>query len=75
MIRLGEWVDIISLSKQGLSIKAIARRTGVSRNTVRAALRRDGPGVTVAAPFRAGSLDACHRDKLLCTWIENYPFG
>lgn len=43
MIRLGEWVDIVSLHKQGLSIKAIARRMGVSRNTVRAALRRDGP--------------------------------
>jgi transposase len=36
-------VDIVSLHKQGLSIKAIARKLGLSRNTVRAALRRDGP--------------------------------
>jgi len=43
LIRLEEWVDIVSLHKQGLSIKAIARKTGLSRNTVRAALRRDGP--------------------------------
>lgn len=43
MIRLEEWVDIVSLHKQGISIKAIARRLGLSRNTVRAALRRDGP--------------------------------
>jgi transposase len=43
LIRLEEWVDIVSLHKQGLSIKAIARKLGLSRNTVRAALRRDGP--------------------------------
>ncbi len=48
MIRLEEWVDIVSLHKQGLSIKAIVRRTGHSRNTVRAALRRDGPPERVA---------------------------
>jgi len=43
LIRLEEWEDIVSLHKQGLSIKAIARKTGLSRSTVRAALRRDGP--------------------------------
>ena len=43
MIRLEEWVDIVSLHNQGLSIKAIARKFGLSRNTVRAALRRHGP--------------------------------
>lgn len=43
MIKLEEWVNIISLHRQGLSIKAIARRLGISRNTVRAALRREGP--------------------------------
>jgi transposase len=43
VIRLEEWVDIVSLQRQGLSIRAIARRLGVSRNTVRLALRRHGP--------------------------------
>jgi len=43
LIRLEEWVDIVALHKQGLSIKAIARKTGLPRNTVRAVLRRDGP--------------------------------
>ncbi len=43
MIKLEEWVDIVSLHRQGLSIKAIARRLGISRNTVRSALRREGP--------------------------------
>jgi transposase len=43
VIRLEEWVDIVSLHRQGLSIRAIAKRLGVSRNTVRLALRRHGP--------------------------------
>jgi len=40
LIKLEEWVDIVSLHRQGLSIKAIARRLDISRNTVRLALRR-----------------------------------
>ena len=36
-------MDIVSLHRQGLSIRAISARLGVSRNTVRAALRREGP--------------------------------
>ena len=43
MIKLEEWVDIVSLHRQGLSIKAIARRLDISRNTVRLALRRKEP--------------------------------
>lgn len=50
MIKLEEWVDIVSLHRQGLSIRAISRRLGVSRNTVRAALRREGP--PIRAPQR-----------------------
>ena len=45
MIKLEEWVDIVSLHRQGLSIKAISRRLSVSRNTVRLALRRKEPPV------------------------------
>jgi len=43
LIRLEEWVDIVSRRAAGQSIKGIARELGVSRNTVRATLRREGP--------------------------------
>lgn len=43
MLRLEEWVDIISMHKAEVPIKEIARQLGVSRNTVRATIRRDGP--------------------------------
>lgn len=45
MISLEEWVDITSLHRQGVGIKAIARRLSVSRNAVRRAIRRGGPPV------------------------------
>jgi len=43
LLRLEEWVDIVSRRAAGQSIKGIARELGVSRNTVRATLRREGP--------------------------------
>jgi transposase len=43
MIGLEEWVDIMALHRQGVPIKEIARQVGVSRNTVKRALRREGP--------------------------------
>ncbi len=43
MITREEWVDVVSLHRQGVSIRAISTRLGISRNTVRAALRREGP--------------------------------
>lgn len=63
MIRLEEWVDIVSRHNAGQSIKGIARDLGVSRNTVRATLRREGPPryERRAAPSK---LDP-HRDYLL----------
>ena len=42
MISMEEWVDIVALHRQGVSIKAISRELGVGRNTVRRALRREG---------------------------------
>lgn len=45
MITQEEWVDIVSLHRQGLSIRAIGARLGISRNTVPAALRREGTPV------------------------------
>jgi len=70
MITQKEWVDIVSLHRQGLSIRAISARLGVSRNTVRAALRREGP------PIRQGralpsKLDP-YKDYLLAR-LADYP--
>ena len=69
VIRLEEWVDIVSLHRQGLSIRAIARRLGVSRNTVRAALRRDGPPKR-APQHRPRSKLEPFRDYLLARLAE-----
>lgn len=41
MIRLEEWVEIRALYQQGYKIKQIARQLGLSRNTVRKALRQE----------------------------------
>jgi transposase len=43
LLRLEEWMDIRSLHHEGHSIKAIARYTGRSRNTVRRVLREAAP--------------------------------
>ena len=44
MIDVEDWAEIRRLHRaEGLSIKAIVRRTGLARNTVRDALRCDEP--------------------------------
>jgi transposase len=44
VINVDDWAEIRRLHRAGqMSIKAIARRLGVARNTVRAALRAEGP--------------------------------
>ena len=44
MINVEDWAEIRRLNRaEKLSIKAIAKRLGIARNTVRAALRSDGP--------------------------------
>jgi transposase len=43
LLRLEEWVDIVSRHAAGQSIRGIARELGISRNTVRATLRREEP--------------------------------
>lgn len=43
MLQLEDWVDIQALHKQGKSIRAIARETGRSRNTVRKVLEERAP--------------------------------
>jgi transposase len=43
MLKLEGWMEIRILHRQGLGIRAIARRLGVSRNTVRKVLRGEEP--------------------------------
>src|SRR5215211_1028235 len=44
VIDVDEWAEIRRLHRaEGMAIKAIVRRLGVARNTVRAALRAEGP--------------------------------
>lgn len=69
-MRWEEWVDIVSLHRQGLSIRAISTRLGTSRNTVRAALRREGPPVRAARSLPS-KLDP-DKDYLLAR-LSNYP--
>lgn len=71
MLDVEDWAEIRRLHKaEGLSIKEVSRLTGVSRNTVRAALRSDTP--PAYARQRPGScVDAVEADirKLL----EEFP--
>jgi transposase len=69
VIKLEEWVDIVSLHRQGLSIRAISRRLGVSRNTVRAALRRPGPPVRAPQSRPPSKLEP-YKDYLLARLVE-----
>lgn len=44
MLHVEDWAEIRRLHRaEGVSIKALARRFGLSRNTIRAAVRSDGP--------------------------------
>ena len=62
MVTLGELVMILDLHRQGLSVSAIARRTGLDRKTVRKYIERGleapaygprRPRPTVVAPYEA----------------------
>ena len=62
MVNLEEWMMILELHRQGLSVSAIAERTGRDRKTVRKYIRQglaapkykpSVPRPTVIAPFEA----------------------
>ena len=58
MVRVQEWAEIRAMKAvEGLSIKEIARRTGHSRNTIRAALRSAEPPRYGPRPRRLSKLD------------------
>jgi transposase len=57
MIDVHQWAEIRRLHfSEGLGIKAIVKHTGIARNTVRAALRAEGPPV-YRRPPRPSKLD------------------
>jgi len=62
LLRLEEWVDVVSMHKAGIPISQIARELGISRNTVKATLRRDGPPDYERKPVPS-KLDS-HKDYL-----------
>jgi transposase len=58
VLSVEDWAEIRRLHRsEGMAIKAIARVMGVSRNTVKAALRSDGPP-RYARPLRGSLVDA-----------------
>ena len=64
------WHEIHTLKDERLSLRAIARRLGIHRGTVRAALRESRPP-SPSRP-RRGSLIDPHRGWLLAK-LEQYP--
>lgn len=63
MITQELWMDLKQLSRQGMSIRAIARHTGLSRNTVRRALSATIPPGYKKRPARERLIDP-YRDYL-----------
>ena len=57
MIRLEVWMDVRQLHRQGASVRAIARRTGLSRATVRRILAGPVPKPYGPRPPRPRKLD------------------
>ena len=55
MLDVEDWAEIRRLHRsERMPIKVIARALGISKNTVKAALRSDGPPKYVRAPRRVG---------------------
>ena len=71
MLEVEDWAEIRRLHRaEGLSIKEIVRRLGVARNTVRTALRSDGPPVFDRMP-RPSALDA--HEAAIRLLLEEFP--
>jgi transposase len=71
VINVEDWAEIRRLNRaEKLGIKAIARRLGIARNTVRAALRSDGPPSYERA--RKGSIVDAVEPQIL-ELLRNFP--
>ena len=63
MVDVRQWAEIRRMKEvEGLSIREIARRSGHDRNTVRRALRSEGPP-SYQRPLRPSKLDP-HRERI-----------
>lgn len=69
MLQTEQWMDIHLLFKQLGSIRAVAKQTGYSRNTVRRMLRSDGPPV-FDRPARQTGIDD-YKDYLIQRFTEH----
>lgn len=69
MLQTEQWMDVHLLHKQFGSIRAVAKQTGYSRNTVRRMLRTDAPP-TFEKPVRKTGVDD-FRDYLTSRFTEH----
>ncbi|HIC96492.1 TPA: IS21 family transposase, partial [Candidatus Bipolaricaulota bacterium] len=69
MVKLEEWMNILQLHKQGLSISEIARRTGRDRKTIRKYLQQPWRPPQRKPAKRKSKLDP-FKDYLLKRWDE-----
>ena len=58
MISQEVWMDLKLLHRQGMSVRAIARTTGFSRQAVRRALQQTVPPTYKPRPVKPGKLDS-----------------
>lgn len=71
MLKVEDWAEIRQLHRaEGLSIKEIARRLGIARNTVRTAVRSEGPPIFQRQP-RPSAVDAFEAE--IRTLLKAHP--
>jgi transposase len=71
VLSVEDWAEIRRLARaEGLSVKAIVRRTGISRNAVRRALASDGPP-RYSRPSRGGVFDTV--EPRVCALLRTDP--
>jgi transposase len=72
VLNVEDWAEIRRLHRaEGVPIKEIARRLGVARNTVRAALHSDGPPRYERA--RRGSVADAYEPQVRALLVECCP--